>query len=166
MSFLGIDPGRTGGYCLLGEKQMAERMPLDKNLEIDCAYLSTLILENNVQHVVIEKVWGAKAFKGKGGGDGEAGVSGSFKFGDGFGQLKGMCKALFVSYELVAPMTWKGRVLGNHKASKEDAMAFVEANYPWVDLMPGRCRKRQDGIADSVCLAHYHVMTQAPQADF
>lgn len=67
-----------------------------------------------------------------------------------------------ISIVAVHVQSWKSKVLGNRSAKKEDAIAFVEAKYPQVDLnIVEHHRKKGDVIikdhdsADSICIGIY-----------
>ena len=161
MTLLAVDPGKKGGYVHFSEGFAAVesgRMPIDKETnEIDIPYLAEFICDRDIDLVVCEKNW-----VGKGSGQdwqdqGRMGVSGAFKYGFAYGMLIGLFRAYFIPLHLVAPITWKTKVLGSRKANKADAIQFTKTFYPSVDLQPGACRTDQDGIADAVCIAHYAI---------
>lgn len=60
--------------------------------------------------------------------------------------------------------SWKCRVLGGRGATKDDAVAFVEKNYPQVDLSfiehhkrKGDIVKKDNDTADAICIGLYPV---------
>lgn len=157
--YLGLDPGLHGGYAMLPQNPEKELviaaskkilygiMPVSGGV-IDIRALSAGLVEVHNQigiHVVIEQV-GAMP---------KQGLSSTFKFGMGYGQLIGMCQALGLPYSLVRPQAWKGKVLSGTQKDKDAAIAFCMREYPSVRLVPERCRVPHDGIADALCLAHY-----------
>ena len=150
MKVLGIDPGLAGGWATLygGAEMGGEPMPLAGEF-YDCRTLRVLVELGfgPPDLVVIEQV-GAMP---------KQGLSSTFKFGRGYGQLIGMCQTLAWPYILVPPQAWKAKVLAGTPKDKAAAVAFVAARYPDIQLIQPRCRVPHDGVADAVCLAHYGV---------
>jgi hypothetical protein len=84
--------------------------------------------------------------------------------GENVGRIFAVCESWqqFWSIELKAktpmlkrtyPHVWKRYFeLG---ADKEEAIAKAEELYPSVDLIPGQCKKKQDGLAEALLLARY-----------
>lgn len=167
---LGIDPGKKGGWVIAGDRHDSERMPLTTDGEIDVAFFSELICSNNFDLIVIEKVVVAAQWKKGNGEVFKMGANSSFKFGRDYGMLLGVVRAFHQAHALVAPGSWKTKVLGARNADKADAIRFVTREMPWVDLAPGRCKKAQDGIADAACLAQWGLwkvqMNQPLAANF
>ncbi len=65
-----------------------------------------------------------------------------------------------ISISAVHVQSWKSKVLGNRSAKKEDAVAFVEKNYPQVDLnivihhpKKGDEIIKDNDTADAICIA-------------
>lgn len=65
-----------------------------------------------------------------------------------------------ISISAVHVQSWKSKVLGNRSAKKEDAVAFVEKNYPQVDLnivihhpKKGDEIVKDNDTADAICIA-------------
>ena len=154
-SFIGLDPGLKGGIGIIDVYGItAEVMPvIDKELIISdlVEYISPL----DKPIAVIEKVHAMP----------KQGVSSTFTFGKGYGELIGMLKTLKVPYILVTPQAWKKKVLAglNWKGEgKKASIEFVMRKYPNLDLLPTkRCRVPHDGMADAVCMAEYGRITNA-----
>lgn len=143
---LGIDPGLKGGWAALDPlDQAAGPMPLAGDLYDCAAFIDIAEHVGTPRLVVIERV-GAMP---------KQGLSSTFKFGRGFGQLIGMCQALRWPFILVTPQAWKAKVLAGTGHDKEAAIAFCRSRYPGVPLVQPGCRVAHDGVADAVCLAHY-----------
>src|SRR5690606_32756266 len=53
--------------------------------------------------------------------------------------------------------SWKSKVLGSAKATKEDAIKFVQERYPYVDLTIGSNKKPVycEHLADAICISLY-----------
>lgn len=140
---VGIDPGRQGGLAFLGPSVNAGYvMPTTKDNCVDSKGIADLLLHHSPDIIIIEKVWGMPHHSSKG----------NFTFGCNYGMLLGVIDSLEIERKLVAPVTWKNKWI----KSKEDAISFSQANYPEINLTPGRKRKPHDGIADAVCIAHYY----------
>ncbi len=147
MRVLGLDPGLAGGWAVLdGDDMGGEPMPLAGEF-YDCGTLRALVALGfgTPDLVVIERV-GAMP---------KQGLSSTFKFGRGYGQLIGMCQTLAWPYILVTPQEWKAKVLAGTAKDKAAAVAFAAARYPGIQLVQPRCRVPHDGVADAVCIAHY-----------
>ena len=146
MCILGIDPGLKGGIAIIDSTAivLAKPMPL-VGKEIDTRAIGETIKQFNVTLAVIEKV---HSMPGQG-------VASMFRFGMGYGMVKGALSVLSIPTQLVTPQAWKKVVLAGTKKNKNAAIEFVAMRYPSVNLTPGRIRKPHDGIADAVCLAAY-----------
>lgn len=146
---VGIDPGKSGGVALITPSG-ASGLPMPLvGKEIDGRYLAQWLRRVGPELVIVEKV-GAARVNGR-----PQGGTSMFTFGTGFGKLLGVLEAVGIPHRLVTPQTWKSVVLKGTAKDKAAAIEFVHRAYPLVDLMPGRCRTPQDGIADAVCLAEY-----------
>ena len=150
-SFIGIDPGAKGGIAIIDRNGVtAEIMPMmDKQIQIReiCEYLEPL----EKPYVVIEKVHAMP----------KQGVSSTFTFGRGVGELLGMLKTLQLPYFEVTPQEWKKKVMVgvNWKGNKKASITYCKKTYPLLDLLPSkRCRVPSDGMADALCMAEYGRM--------
>jgi len=96
---LAIDPGKTGAIAVFEDgKFRVVHDPQDGQLAPVFAPLLLDFLDFRYRvNVVIEKVNGVP---------GQSGPA-AFNFGDGFGQLKGVCLGLGVPFDLIPPATWK-----------------------------------------------------------
>lgn len=151
MNYFGIDPGSKGGWAVLGDDQDAGAMPM-VGKEIDAYALAAVLNKYRPSLVVVER---AQAMP-------RQGVSSMFNYGKGFGKILGVLEAGCWSHQLVTPQQWKRSVLAGTAKDKFAAINHCHRRYPMVDLVPGRARKPQDGIADAVCMAEY-AMTKASQ---
>jgi len=145
MIFIGIDPGIQGGIAYfnsLTNEYNAIQMPTTRKQVSD--YLKEL-KKGGECFAAIEK---CSAMPGQG-------VSSMYKFGKGCGEILGICTALdFIIIE-PTPQIWKKIILEGTDKSKEAAIRVSENLYPKINLIPNRCRKPQDGMADAICLMHY-----------
>lgn len=144
MNVVGVDPGAKGGLVLIGDKGLVDSilMPMSAG-EVDGRALGTWLLFAEPDVIVLEKV-GARP---------KQGVSSMFTFGVRYGVVKGVIEAMGYPYRQVTPQAWKRAVLAGTKKDKDAAIAFVRRAYPTIDLIPGKCRTPQDGIADAACMA-------------
>lgn len=82
------------------------------------------------------------------------GVVSMFNFGKNFGFIQGLLTAYSIPYELVTPQKWKKefQITGD----KNSSIAVCKRLFPDVDLRrTERCRKDDDGAAESLLLAEY-----------
>ena len=151
---IGIDPGLKGGICIawpVGKWNVFPMPVMGSGLDLN--QIKSIITPKGVKSaklVVIEKVHNMP----------REGGSSSFKFGDGFGSLRGLCVGIGLPFILVTPQAWKRDVLLGYdwKGNKETSIVYVKQKYPYLDLRPTeRCRKDSHGLADAVCLAEYGV---------
>lgn len=82
------------------------------------------------------------------------GVVSMFNFGQNFGFIQGVLKAHAIPYELVRPAKWK-KEFGITK-DKNTSIEVCKRLFPNVNLKrTERCRKDDDGLAESLLLASY-----------
>ena len=171
---IGIDPGLKGGICFLEgfiirdlirmpivklatktKKKVKEMTAKEKKLHkakkpvfktktiVDSKAVYDLILEFEPDLVVIEKPF-------------YLGINSSVTVGtvgENVGRIYGIVEGLGRKILRVPANSWKGYFdLG---ADKEEAIAKAEELYPSVDLIPSRCREKQDGLAEALLLARY-----------
>jgi crossover junction endodeoxyribonuclease RuvC len=152
MNVLGIDPGLSGGLALIrpeGFTTEATPMPVAGG-EIDVrgiyAWLQSMMFHAGGNCVAyVEKV-GAMP---------KQGVSSTFKFGKGYGQVLGALAAMGIDTRLVTPQAWKKQVLAGTAQDKDAAIAYCRMRWPGIELVQPRCRKPHDGLADALCIAAY-----------
>ncbi|HHP0467283.1 TPA: hypothetical protein ACRZZI_004944 [Vibrio harveyi] len=143
MIAVGIDPGKKGALVRITDvTQEAFIMPLIGK-EIDSFAISQWLKEQRPDIVYMEKV-GARPNQG---------VVSMFNFGDGYGKVKGVLETLAIPYKLITPQQWKKVILAGTAKDKDAAISYVSRKYPDLELIPPRCRKPHDGIADACCLA-------------
>ena len=150
--FIGIDSGKKGAITSIGGGGIRSAMFPMSGGDYDIHAMAELfrsISSSRDAICIIEKVWAAKPAGRKNG------ASSMFSFGVGYGIVRGLAAAMGWRVQLVTPQAWKGEVLKGTKKDKGAACAFVRSFYPEVDLQPGLKKTDQDGIADSVCIAHY-----------
>ena len=157
---IGIDPGLKGGICLAWETLDWVTYPMPvMGGGLDLVELKTILTPPGMERaklVVIEKVHSMP----------KQGVASSFKFGDGFGSLKGLCVGLGLPFILVTPQKWKKTILAGYdwKGNKDTSIVWVKQRYPGLSLRPTeRSRVDSHGLADAVCLAEYGKIYQTVQ---
>ena len=179
MIVIGIDPGGKGIIHELTQDQDGAWVPgeyikipfyttdNDKEEQDIKAIVDWLSLrEKDIKLVVVEDV-------GYAGGWGSAAKSG---FTDSIlsrrvGELVGMLKALGkYEYVMVRPVSWQAklkikieRIKGESKEKrkkriKQATIDWCVKQYPTANLIPTGCRKPQDGLADSLAIAHWGVL--------
>ena len=145
---VGIDPGLKGGLSCLwvscnGTVIDSDAVPYDIG-----AYHQTIALaKNNYLNpiVAIEQVHSMP----------KQGVASTFKFGEQFGILKGLCMGLGVKFITIAPQEWK-RGMGLLHQDKSASISLAKKLFPGANLRPSaRCRKDSDGMAESLLIAEY-----------
>lgn len=147
MRVIGVDPGMKGGIAILDtitNQMRAVPTPL-VGKELDYRRVYEAITFYDPYMVVIEKVHAMP----------NQGVTSMFNFGMGYGALVALASVGQARVVLVPPQMWKKHVLAGTSKDKEAAIQFCSQTYPSVNLILPRCRKPHDGMADSICLAHY-----------
>lgn len=150
---VGIDPGLEGGVALLSaSERWAVPLPhLGKEMAVR-ELLALLPPPSEVSAVIVERL----GVRPK-----QSAQSGATQ-GTNHGRITGALEAMGYPLRLVRPQDWKAKVLRGTKKDKADAIAFVQRAYPDINLIPGRCRTPQDGLADAVCLAEYGKTLMIP----
>jgi len=152
--FVGIDPGLDGGIACISHR-IARCWPLPtvgkgKYRELDLKALEAILRDSDLgaTYAAIEHVHAMP----------KQGVSSTFRFGDGYGQIKGLLAGLGISYTLVRPQRWKKVVLDGlgWQGDKEASVRYCIARWPDLSLLASeRCRKPHDGMADALCIAEW-----------
>jgi crossover junction endodeoxyribonuclease RuvC len=145
MNIIAFDPGLKGAIAIHQNGQTtAQPMPLAGKV-LDLATLADIIRTSSPALAVIEKVG---AMPGQG-------VSSTFTFGCGYGQIQGILAGLGIPMELVTPQAWKKVILAGTGKDKDAAIAYCRRAFPDVPLVLPRCRIPHDGIADALCLMQF-----------
>jgi crossover junction endodeoxyribonuclease RuvC len=144
---IALDPGQNGAIAIRkGGTISAQPLPVSGKT-LDLVALAQTITAASPALAVIEKV---------GSMPGQGGAS-TFKFGQGYGALLGMCAALAIPVELVTPHRWKGLILAGTAKDKDAAIAYCRRVFPGVPLVMPGCRKPHDGVADALCLLQFGI---------
>lgn len=180
MRILGIDPGFDGGYAIIetgprpGHTDIEERIigcfPLPvltsqlstktksgKNKtrrHYDLAVMKMILWKNAPDLVLIEKMQPMPAKNKQGKRSGAEGSISTFRLGEGFGQLQGLCCGTDRSYDFVRPQEWKKLILvGYDKSDKNSSVLFIQRRRSTIELTGNK--KQRQGQADAICIALY-----------
>lgn len=158
----GIDPGKKGGLAMIrdGELVDLQRMPLcpKQPTGLDLKWLRGWVHDWRMmsadeghrrtfwlEHASAAPVEGRRQ-----------GGQGMLNYGAGWGAIIGITLAETGCLpHLVWPQTWKLAMLGRGKHTKADSIGLAQMFHPAADLMPGRCTKPQDGLAEAILIAEY-----------
>ncbi|MGA2493332.1 MAG: hypothetical protein ABSF67_10320 [Roseiarcus sp.] len=140
---LGVDPGLGGAiafYFLVRDVVSVDDMPVVGG-DVDAATLAARIAQMRPDVAIVELVASRPG----------QGVASVFKFGCGFGMVRGVIAAAGIPLHLVSPAKWK-RAYGLD-ADKEKSRALA------LRLWPARAdlfgRKRDHGRAEAALIARY-----------
>lgn len=140
MIYIGVDPGKRGGYAAITDGIETVCQWDDEQFVKDMRMLS-----KNKCVAAVEKVG---AMPGQG-------VTSMFSFGQSYGFILGVLRAFGIGYQLIPPTVWK-REFGLLHAEKYGSVEVCKRLFPGVNLLPTeRCRKESDGMGDSLLLAEY-----------
>lgn len=143
MIYIGVDPGKSGGFSLID----SESVGAEVNLWDDARFVRRMqeLKASGAQSVAcVEKVG---AMPGQG-------VAGMFRFGQSFGFIIGVLTALDIAFQLVPPQTWKKEFSLIHQ-DKSRSIETAQRLFPSVNLIPKGCRKPSDGEAESLLMAEW-----------
>ena len=174
MRVLAIDPGFDGGYATIESEDSYERVVDCSPLPVLTSQLSTktksgkpkmrrhynlvamklILCESAPDTIVIEKMQPMPAKNKAGKRIGPEGSASTFRLGEGFGQLQGLCCGIDRSYSLVRPQEWKKAMLvGYDKSDKNSSVLYVQRRWPSLNLNGNK--KQRQGQADAICMALY-----------
>lgn len=140
---LAVDPGLTGALAFYFPAQdaiTAEDMPV-VGADVDAATLAARIAQMKPDVAIVELVASRPG----------QGVASVFKFGCGFGMVRGVIASSGVPMHLVTPSKWKRHF--NLDADKEKARALALHFWPIRYDLFGR--KKDHGRAEAALLARY-----------
>ena len=141
MYFLGVDPGRNGGFAVLNGTEIETYGKFDRQSFLNICY--SLSKRQERTRCCIEKVHAMP----------KQGAVSMFTFGENFGWLKGILDAYEIPYQEVPPQTWKKEF--NLNSKKELSIEVCQQLFPEANLVPHGGRKAHDGIAESILMAEY-----------
>lgn len=141
MIFIGIDPGKKGGYAAVDGRH-AETCPWDDDGFL--RFLRAAAERREGAAIVLEHVGPMPG----------QGVTSMFRFGQSFGFIQGAIRAIGLPYELVRPQKWKKEF--SVTGDKNSSIAVCKKLFPGVSLLPGeRFHKDSDGMAEALLMAEY-----------
>ena len=146
MVYIGIDPGKNGGYAIIDTGSgRTETTPWDDHrFKLDMNFLSSAYDQANEIRCCLEKVG---AMPGQG-------VTSMFSFGMGYGFIQGVLTAFGIPYQLVPSQTWKKEFSLN--SNKQTSIEVCQRLFPEVNLYrTERCKKPHDGMAEALLMAEY-----------
>ena len=141
--YLGIDPGIKGGMCIVridGTPIEVMRMPKGSAEIID--WIGYAARKFNLV-IVVEK---SQAMP-------KQGVTSAFRYGAHFGIFSTVAIMLRIPYHEVHPTIWK-KALGL-SSNKLDSITACRRIFPTIELVPDKCRKESDGIAEALLIAQW-----------
>ena len=141
MTYIGIDPGLAGGIGVIrsGSDIVVMKYSPENLIELLKQFADDSQVQFFVEHVHAMP---------------KQGVSSTFKFGMGFGQILGILQAFDRKYVLIKPEVWK-RAIGV-TADKKTSIRKAQDLFPHVSLLPTpRCRVPSDGLAEALLIAEY-----------
>lgn len=155
-AILGIDPGLSGALALYdvdGSLEVVDIPTLQLKKRVIDEYALARIIDDwspRIREVWLEQV-GTRPSEG---------AVGAFSFGRGYGLLRGICAASFLSIIDVTPATWKAamKVRGDKDASRAKASALFPRH---TNLWP---LKKHDGRAEAALIARYGMRQVQPPA--
>jgi crossover junction endodeoxyribonuclease RuvC len=138
MNYIGIDPGKKGGFAIISEDAVYCRSWDDADF---IRYMKSV--EGSSCVVCLEHV-GAMPNQG---------VTSMFNFGAGFGFIQGVLSAYHIPFELVRPQKWKKEF---SISDKNESIAVCQRLFPNLSLLPTeRSRVPSDGMAEALLMAEY-----------
>lgn len=146
MIYIGIDPGKSGGWSVLFEDGHMDVCPWDDRLFIASMQGLSMARPNGEGIMcALEKV-GAMP---------KQGLSSTFRFGEEYGLIQGVLKALHIPYQTIPPQTWKKEFSLLHQ-DKSKSIETAQRLFPKANFFPTeRCRKPSDGMCESALLMEY-----------
>ena len=142
MIYIGVDPGKKGGYAWHVDGEMRVRPWDDNYFAQDMRLLSEM---DDRLMAAVEKVG---AFSGQG-------VKSMFSFGHSLGYIEGVLSAFGIPYQLIPPATWK-RSFSLIGKDKKASIEVCHKLFPDVKLLPtDRSRVPSDGMAEAALICLY-----------
>jgi hypothetical protein len=166
-TYVGIDPGKTGAVAIISDHFLVDRNRLsevyfyDAEKGVNFNDLAKAIVGINFNEdcfVLLEKaqVMPRKRKRMVGGQEIEEsagqGSVGMLNYGIGYGEYRGMLKALLIPFAEIHPMTWK-KEFGLVHQDKDRSIQVARQLFPSVDDM--LTRKKDHGRAEALLIAEY-----------
>lgn len=144
---IGIDPGQQGGIAFLFPSDSSLFVYQMPPVDSDWSWFRGLCGMHQPS-AIVEKVHSMP----------KQGVASTFKFGTGYGFIRGMLIGLSVPTVLVTPQAWMKVMLAGESKQDKKAASIAVASRLWPDvsfLATDRCRKPHDGMCESALIAEY-----------
>lgn len=161
----GIDPGQSGAISVLADgkfERFVDMPTIPRNaggMHVCGAQLANALREIMARHPGASMIAVLEAVSAMP----KQGVTSVFRFGEGYGCIRGVLGALSIPFILVPPQTWK-RYLRLTGCDKDAARTLAIQRVPAASAFLHR--KKDVGRADALLLALWGEMTeQAPQRD-
>jgi len=150
MICIGIDPGHAGGLAAITPEGLQLRtMPV-----FEAGGKRFLDAREIVRWLTDHAIRGARVFIESVHAMPRQGVVSMFTFGTGWGQLRGVCAGLGLSYELVRPQEWQRELLmGQPEGSEYLVASRLWPNAEW--RATERSRKCHSGLVDAALIAEF-----------
>lgn len=175
---VGIDPGFQGGIaCLTLDGAVVDVWPMPVlqgrrktiNGRLLAEWLDKTFRVGPIRLVVVEEPGQRPQFGADADADARGQSRGFRNSGVQFrelGRIEGVLDALALPVRLIQARRWQESILGalperlrkhdeRRKERKRQSIAWATRRYPSACLVPGKCRKPQDGLADALGIAEF-----------
>jgi crossover junction endodeoxyribonuclease RuvC len=134
---LGIDPGANGAACVMTlSGAVIQIIEFSRNTERDIAD-AVAEFAPQIRMAYLEKVHAMP----------KQGVSSTFKFGNGFGFIRGVLTALKIPFQEISPHTWQKNMDCASKGNKNVTKSKAQQLFPDEKITHGK--------ADAILIAEY-----------
>lgn len=141
MIYIGVDPGKKGGYAWIWDGTVTVHPWDDETFVQDMHMLS---LCNDKPIAAVEKVSARP----------EQGTVSMFSFGQSYGFILGALRALGIPFQIVPPRKWKGEFGLN--SDKAKSIEVCHCLFPDVSLRrTEKCRTDSDGLAEALLICEW-----------
>ena len=144
MIYVGIDPGASGGMCVITEDSVNIYDFKEAQLNTYIPVLLQLLYTGQSITVAVEKV---ASMTGQG-------VKSMFSFGQRLGEIHGMLQTLGLDFIEVQPQKWQKHCGVVSKSGKPGIYTAISKLYPDAPLL-GKRGGIMDGRCDALSIAHY-----------
>jgi crossover junction endodeoxyribonuclease RuvC len=154
MRILGIDPGLSGGLCILDtERDTVDVFDIptrgeEKQREVDGLVVLRWITRGGIIHRAVVEGVGARP--------GEY-VGAAFRFGMAYGALRGIVRSLDIPLATVTPQVWK-KFFSLKGPDKEQSRLLAIRMYPGAEA--ALKRKKDHGRAEAILIANFGLRCQ------
>lgn len=149
MIYIGIDPGLDGGIAVLDENIWVSTLPVvlaGKKRNMDEQQMHNILVPfTGLDSLVTIELVSARPGQG---------VTSMFRFGTGWGFLRGICVGLGLPYQMVRPQEWQKVMMKGQPKGSEYLVA--SRLWPGIDWRKSdRAKKPHDGMVDAALIAEY-----------